>query len=215
MNRMARPGLALCRTVPLGAGTVAQMRKQLTNSRRASVAIPPERKGRLAESRFSAEAWLLLMTIGTIASALCVGLGVGPAMRIGLAIAYVAYLVVQLWRPGRKTEAIVSLASAVILNVIVLFRLGAGQHEPSLPVQVAAEGVVIVVFGTWILFAVRAARTLPPANRAIGGLSLLLLVTPGVLRYLDHCQYLTLSLIGVEWWHVRPFDSLAQFLWYS
>lgn len=177
--------------------------------------ISPERKGYLAESRFSTKSWLLLLTIGSIASALCVGSGFAPAIRIGLAIAYVACVVVQLWRPGRKMEGIVSLASAVILNVIVLLRLGAGHHEPSLPAQVAAEGVGMILFGTWILFAVLAVRTLPTANRAIGGLSLLLLITPGVLGYLDHYQCLMRSPMGIEWWHVRPFDSLAQCLWYS
>ena len=169
----------------------------------------------MAEPRFSVRSWLLLITMGAVVCALSVGMGFAPVIRIGLSIGYVFGILVQLRDTGPRTEGVISCACAAIFNLIPFLPIGFGHHEPSFVEQFAAEAAGVVLFGIWLTFAILAIRTRRGPNRAIGALSLLSVISPGILGYLDHCQYLVLSFLGFEWWHIRPFDCLAQLLWFS
>ena len=155
------------------------------------------------------------MTIGAVFCKLCVGMGCVAAIRTAVFVGYASAILAVLRKSGPRTLGVLSCTCAGILNLAVFLRFGNSHIEPSHVEQIVAETAGIVLFGIWITCAVLALRSRRDPNRAIAGLSVLLVISPGILGELDRSQYVVCSWLGIEWWHFRPFGYLMEVLWFS
>jgi hypothetical protein len=164
----------------------------------------------LASSRFR-----LTLLACFLAVVLCTGMGAIAAIRVALLVLYGACLITEVSRTGPKILGITSVACGMLINLAFLVPLGGLDARHSVFALCVAEAVGVVVTGSWIAGGIFAIRTSRSPNRAIGFLSLVLILSPGVLQYMDHFQYVVLTNLQFEWWHVRPFDSLCEWLWFG
>lgn len=159
--------------------------------------------------------WLSLITTIMGVCSFFVGLGFAIVLRLALLVGYFSCLLFLFRYKGPKTEGIISCACAAIFNLIP-FLLGSCRHqEPCIAALYIGEVICATIFILWIAFAIIAIITRITPNYMIGCLSLLAIVSPGILLYLDHIQYLGCTLLGFEWWHIRPFYALHSVLWFS
>lgn len=169
----------------------------------------------LRKHQFSVRACLILMTIGAVFCKLCVGMGWVAAIRTAVFVGYASAILAVLRHPGPRTEGALSCTCAGIFNLVLFCRFGNSHIERSFTEQLVAETAGIVLFGIWIVCALLAVRSRRYPNRAIGGLSLLSVISPGILGQLEYFQYIVCSWLGIEWWQVRPFGYLMEVLWFS
>jgi len=143
--------------------------------------------------------------------------GIVATVRLVAIIAYLAVVGAQVSRQGPKLEGLVSVGLAVLFNLPLLIPIrvlgSTGHHEPSLESQQIAEALGLILLVLWMASAVIAIRSRRQPNRALGWLALGAVWTPGLLAYLDHCQYLVCARVGIEWSRFRPCEILMHWLW--
>ncbi|HBO43098.1 MAG TPA: hypothetical protein DD670_04025 [Planctomycetaceae bacterium] len=160
--------------------------------------------------------WILLI-IAVFVCGLSLSIGIRSTIRIAAVTGYIVLIAAQLRHPGPKLRGVVSVACAAAFNVLPFladFVVVSGQRL-SPAAETVAEVVALVIFLMWILFALLAIRHAQHPNRTLGWLSLLLVLSPGILDHLDHFQYRACSLLRIEWWHFRPFAWLMDVLWFT
>jgi hypothetical protein len=105
----------------------------------------------------------------------CLLFSIPPAVWLGL-------LIVALWMRGPKLDGIISVVAAVVGNVETICFMRAHLYLRPPPGELFCElSVSLVAFGTWLGFAIIAIKAWRLPNSLIGGLSLALVVSPGVL----------------------------------
>jgi hypothetical protein len=152
---------------------------------------------------FSSSRFRLTLLACFLAVALCTGTRAITAIRVALLVLYGACLITEVIRTGPKILGITSVACGMFINLAFLVPLGGLDARHSVFALCVAETAGVFVTGSWIaggLFAIRTSRS---PNRAIGFLSLVLILSPGVLQYLDHLQDVVLTSLQFEWWNSR------------
>jgi hypothetical protein len=172
-------------------------------------------KENTSEHKLSIWSWFLLIIISVIVCGLYLGrLGFIPAIRIGWSIGYLLCIFVALSQKGQKLEGCLSFACVISLNLIPFYYFRR-DHIASFGEYVFIETTSMFSFAMWLFFAILAIRMRRTPNRVIGFMSLISIISPGILDYMDTLQADIFTWMGYEWWHVRPFQAIADFLWYS
>jgi hypothetical protein len=116
---------------------------------------------------------------------ICLLLAIPPAVWLGL-------LIVAMLMRGPKLDGVISLVAAVAGNALqIRFTLRGLPRPPPVWQEFRELSVSLILFGTWLGFAVIAIKTWRLPNSLIGGLSLAFLASPGVLFLVQwYCWFL-------------------------
>ena len=144
---------------------------------------------------------------------LCVGAGWLAALRVGLAVGYFVAVVFSLSRRELGAAAVLSCGAAAVLHILVFLPRGIMPRQLPVAGKYVTECVGLLLFGIWLVAGVLAIWWRGAGGRRVAWVPLAAVISPGILNYLDHAQFLACSLCQIEWWHIRPFAAIARVLW--
>jgi hypothetical protein len=141
--------------------------------------------------------WCLRIALCVMVCVLCVfNIGSISAIRIALVTGYVVCIFVVQSQKGPKLEGSVSCVCILLLHLTFpIFRMTCGQYL-SLLENFFREAALLLFFLSWAICAVLSIKKWQYPNCVLGFLSIVSIISPGVLTYFFHIKYIILSALG-------------------